>query len=118
MIKAKASKLGVRAAGLAGAAVPVPAVGLAMNIATTVAKLGIKVTLDKLLTRTAMEVHWRSYQELVIGRKHGPCGPASSMFFEIFTKRGATRIFGKYDTETLIREPAGWMALEDKLKMM
>jgi hypothetical protein len=118
MIKAKAAKLGVRGAGLAGAAIPVPAVGLTVNIASTVAKLGIKLTLGKLLTRTAMEVHWRAYQELVIGRSHGPCGPASAMFFEIFTKRGATRIFGKYDTETLIREPGGWMALEDKLKLI
>lgn len=118
MIKAKAAKMGVRGAGLAGASIPIPAVGLTVNIATTVAKLGIKVTLGKLLTRTAMEVHWRAYQELVIGRSQKPCGPASAMFFEIFTKRGFTRIFGKYDTVALIREPGGWMALEDKLKLI
>lgn len=125
MIKAKAAKMTVRGAGLAGAAIPIPAVGLATGVATTVAKLGIKVTLSKLVARTAMEVHWRAYQELVIsgaitrGRsKGGPVGPASAMFYEIFTKRSFTRLFGKYDTETFIREPGGWMALNDKLMLM
>lgn len=118
MIKAKAAKLTVRGTGLAGASIPIPAVGLGVSIGTTVAKLGIKVTLGKLLTRTAMEVHWRAYQELVIARSDIACGPASAMFFEIFTKRGVTRIFGKYDTTSLIREPGGWMALEDKLKLI
>ena len=125
MIKAKGSKLGVRGAGLVGASVPVPAVGLGVSIATTVAKLGIKVTLGKLIMRTSMEVHWRAYQETNLGRSaagggvsKGPVGPASAMFYEIFTKRGATRIFGKYDTEQLIREPGGWMALNDKLMVM
>lgn len=126
IMKAKAAKLGVRGAGLVGASIPIPAVGLTTNIATTVAKLGIKVTLTKLVARTSMEVHWRAYQELVIsgaitrgrGGKGGPVGPASAMFYEIFTKRSFTRIFGKYDTETFIREPGGWMALNDKLMLM
>lgn len=122
MMKAKMAKLGVRGAGLAGSSIPIPAVGLATNIATTVAKLGIKVTLSKLIARTAMEVHWRAYQETVIagafGAKSGPVGPASAMFYEIFTKRSFTRIFGKYDTQTFIREPGGWMALNDKLMLM
>jgi len=125
MILAKGMKLGVRGAGLAGAAIPIPAVGLATNIATTVAKLGIKVTLSKLIMRVSMEVHWRAYQEIVMagglgvrGAKGGPAGPASAMFYEVFTKRSFTRIFGKYDTETFIREPGGWMALNDKLMLM
>ena len=123
MMAAKSAKMGVRVAGLAGAAIPVPAVSLGTGIATAIAKLGIKLTLGKLIARTAMEVHWRSKQELVLGRgiggiKSGACGPASAMFYEVFTKRGATRIFGKYDTEQLISEPGGWMALNDKLMLM
>lgn len=123
IIAAKAAKMGIRVAGLAGAAIPVPGVSLGTGIATTIAKLGIKLTLGKLIARTAMEVHWRSKQELVLGRgiggiKSGACGPASAMFYEIFTKRGVTRIFGKYDTETLINEPGGWIALNDKLMLM
>lgn len=124
MLKAKVAKIGVRGVGLAGAAIPIPAVGLATSVATTVAKLGIKVTLSKLVARTAMEVHWRAYQETVISgaltRKaaNGPVGPASAMFYEIFTKRSFTRIFGKHDTAALIKEPGGWMALNDKLMLM
>ena len=122
MLKAKVAKIGVRGVGLAGAAIPIPAVGLATSVATTVAKLGIKVTLSKLVARTAMEVHWRAYQETVIagafGARNGPVGPASAMFYEIFTKRSFTRIFGKHDTAALIKEPAGWMALNDKLMLM
>ena len=123
IIAAKSAKMGIRVAGLAGAAIPVPAVSLATGIGTAVAKLGIKLTLGKLIARTSMELHWRSKQELVLGRgiggiKSGACGPASAIFYEIFTKRGATRIFGKYDTEALINEPGGWLALNDKLMLM
>jgi len=79
-------------------------------------------TLSKLVARTAMEVHWRAYQETVISSvlssRAGPVGPASAMFYEIFTKRSFTRIFGKHDTAALIREPGGWMALNDKLMLM
>jgi len=53
------------------------------------------------------------------GRLQGPeAGPASSVIWEIFTKRGATRLLGKYDVAALIREPAGWMALADKLLLI
>lgn len=49
----------------------------------------------------------------------GPdAGPASSIIWEIFTKRGATRLLGKYDVAALIREPAGWMAIADKLLLI
>jgi hypothetical protein len=123
LIYAKSAKAGVRSAGLAGSAIPVPGVSLGAGVVTTLAKLGIKLTLGKLIARTAMEVHWRSYQELILGRgiggkASGACGPASAMMYEIFTKRGATRVFGKHDTEKLIREPGGWIALNDKLMLM
>lgn len=123
MIAAKSAKTGVRAAGLVGASIPLPAASLATGIATTIAKLGIKLTVGKLIARTSMEVHWRSYQELILGRgiggqAAGPCGPASAMFYEVFTKRSFTRIFGMHETEKLIREPGGWIALNDKLMLM
>ena len=131
MMTAKTAKMGVRTAGLAGSAIPIPGFGMGSVVATAIAKLGIRLTLSKLVARTAMEVHWRAKQETEIGRfvggnrflsaknkKSGPCGPASAMFYEVFTKRGFTRIFGKYDTAQLIAEPGGWMALNDKLMLM
>lgn len=49
----------------------------------------------------------------------GPdAGPASAIVWEIFTKRGATRVLGAYDVAALVREPAGWMALGDKLMLI
>ncbi len=45
-------------------------------------------------------------------------GPASAIFWEIFTKRGATMVFGSYDVAALVREPAGWLALADKLMLI
>lgn len=123
IMKAKGAKVTVRGTGLAAASIPVPALGLAVGIGTTIAKLGIKLSLGKLVARTAMEIHWRAYQEQVIsggigGGSTGAVGPASAMFTEIFTRRGATRIFGKYDIDRFIREPGGWMALNDKLMLI
>lgn len=118
-VKAKAAKVGIRGASVAGAAVPIPGFSLGVSAATTIAKLGIKLKLGNLLARTALEVHWRAYQEVVIGRStNKPVGPASAIFYEIFTKRSATKLFGNYDVNKLIREPAGWYALRDKLTLM
>ena len=102
---------------------PVPAFGLGVGIATTIAKLGIRLTLGKLVARTSMELHWRAYQEQAISgfigqSSQGAVGPASSMVREIFKRRGLTRIFGKYDSDRFIREPGGWMALNDKLMLI
>jgi hypothetical protein len=47
-----------------------------------------------------------------------PQGPAGAIMYEIFTKRGFTRVFGKYDTAAIMREPSGWLALNDKLMLM
>ena len=52
-------------------------------------------------------------------RVTGPeAGPASAIFWEIFTRRGATRMLGAYDVAALVRKPAGWMALGDKLMLI
>ena len=40
------------------------------------------------------------------------------MLYEIFARRGATRVFGKYDVDKIIKEPAGWMAVSDKLLLI
>lgn len=118
IVKAKAAKAAVRTAGLAASAIPVPALGLGLSAGTAVAKLGIRISLYTLMRRTALDIHWRAFQEIQVARKAGPVGPASSIFYEIFTRRGVTRLFGKHDTESLIREPCGWEALADKLLMM
>jgi len=123
LIKMKALKAGIRGTQLAGAAIPVGAVGIATGIASSVAKFGVKLTMTKVCLTTASEIHWRAYQEQAISGGlgiggSGAVGPASKIMYEIFARRGATRIFGKYDVDKLIKEPGGWMALNDKLMLI
>jgi len=122
-IRAKQLKAMVRTTNLASAVIPVPASQIATGAISAIAKMGIKLTIGKLIARTAMEIHWRARVEgtlggLFGGGSKGPQGPAGAIMHEIFTRRGATRIFGKYDTDGIIREPGGWLALNDKLMLM
>lgn len=58
-------------------------------------------------------------RKTILGKPGGAgAGPASGIVWEIFTKRGATRAFGHYDIQALVKEPAGWMALADKLLLI
>ena len=122
MVKMKALKAGVRGSQLAGAAIPVGAVGIATGVAAAVAKICVHLTHTKVCAITAADIHWRAYQEQAISGglfgKRGKVGPASNMMYEMFCKRGATRIFGKYDVDQIIKEPTGWMCLHDKLMLI
>lgn len=40
------------------------------------------------------------------------------MLYETFSRRDATRIFGKHDADKLIKDPTGWLALNDKLTLI
>ena len=67
---------------------------------------------------TAMAVHWRAFQETTFGSRYGRPGPAMDLMNELFTRR-VHRVFGgSYDVKALIREPAGWVALNDKLMLI
>ena len=122
LIKMKALKAGVRGTQLVGASIPVGAVGIATGLGAAAAKLGIKFTLTNACLIAAVDIHWRAYQEQAISGgllgKTGKVGPASNMLYEIFSRRGVTRIFGKYDVDKIIHEPSGWMAVSDKLLLI
>ena len=122
LVRMKALKIGVRGAQLAGAAIPVGAVGIAAGLAAAAVKLGVTLTHTKACAITSANIHWRAYQEqaISVGRfgSGGKIGPASNMMYEIFCRRGATRIFGKYDVDRIIKEPTGWMCLNDKLLLI
>lgn len=117
----KTAKAGLRAGSLVGGLVPGAA--LPAGIVTTVAKLGIKITMTTACLNTAAAIHWRAYQEqqlsggLGLGTG-GKIGPASRIYWEIFTRRGFTRLFGKYDIDAMVKEPGGWLALHDKLMLL
>jgi len=124
LIKMKAIKMTVRGASLVGSAIPIPAVGITTGVVAAAVNAGGKLTMSKACTATALELHWRAWQEqfmstAVLGKGGGKnVGPASAMVYELFTKRGMTRILGKYDVDRLIKEPAGWNAINDKLMLI
>ena len=121
VMAAKTAKASIRGTQLAGAVIPFAS--LPASIATAVAKAGVKLTMTNLCYMTAANIHWRAYQEQAIsgglgGGTGGGVGPASKIYWEIFQRRGATRIFGQYDTAALVSEPCGWRALGDKLLLI
>ena len=121
---AKGFKVGIRGTQLAGAAIPIGAVGIATSVVATLAKMGVKLTYGTVINRVAMELHWRANVEMRLSTIGGGSatkmanGPASAVMFEIFRKRGFTRFFGQYDVPALISESGGWWALRDKLLLM
>lgn len=123
LVRVKSLKATTRGAQLVGACIPIPAAGAAVGVFGAAMKLGIKLDLTKVCLGTAAEIHWRAFLEQkisghVTGSKGGPVGPASRIFHEIFTRRGLTRVFGKYQIDALIQEPCGWMALNDKIMLI
>ncbi len=122
LMKMKAFKAGIRGTQFAGAAIPIGAIGITTGVIAAGVKLGVKLTQTKACLATASALHWRAYQEQAISGgllgKRGQVGPASKILYEIFEKRGATRIFGKYEVDKIIKEPSGWMCVNDKLMLI
>lgn len=117
----KAIKAATRGGQLIGGLIP--GGSIPTTVAATVAKSGVKLTYTNVVYTTAAAIHWRAFQEQAIsgGRgmgTGGAIGPGSEIFWEIFTKRGLTRLLGNYDIAGLVREPAGWEALADKLLLI
>lgn len=117
VLTAKSMKAAIRGGSLVGAVIP--AASLGAGIAAAVAKAGVQLTMTKVISATAAAIHWRAFQEQIIsGGRGSTVGPASQIYWEIFTRRGLTRVFGSYDIPGLIREPAGWLPLKEKLLLM
>jgi hypothetical protein len=118
MIRCKQMKIGIRGTQFVGAAIPVGATGPVTGIIAAAGKIGVNLTYSKLSAAASAEMHWRAYQEQAISGGGVNVGPATRMLYELFAKRGFTRIFGKYDVNQIIREPTGWLAINDKLMLM
>lgn len=124
VVKVKTVKLTVRTTSLVGACIPIPAAGITTGLIAAAVAAGGKITLSKACAATAIELHWRAKQEQFMSGKvlgaatGGSVGPASRIVWELFTKRGITRILGAYDIAAIVNEPAGWMAINDKLLLI
>lgn len=89
--------------------------------ATLIQKIAGK-TLGGACSMAAMEIHWRAYREQsVLGAQRGVgagTGPATRIIAEVFNRRQYRVLGGQYNYHALIREPAGWQALNDKLMLL
>jgi hypothetical protein len=91
----------------------VPFVGTAINMVATASSLSFRIAHAEAAGMLSIDLHAHAFQELANGQR----GPATEIFEELLTRRGAYRLAGGYDIEGLIAEPAGWQALSNKLIM-
>ena len=70
---------------------------------------------DRDLIQVAIALHYLAYKEQTTGS--GMQKPATMVFNEVFTQRGFSRVIHKYNSDALISEPCGWLALADKLSL-
>lgn len=135
LVDFKLAKTAAKTADLAGSMNSV--VGIFTTFASVAIKLGMKINMDHVAKRIAAELHWRAYQETVVGagiaamfkkrtgqtsaHATGAQGPASDILYELFAQRGGswvTKLICKYEVDDYIREPVGWEAVADKLKLI
>jgi hypothetical protein len=128
ILKMKTYKSGTRLLQLSARVVPVPIASQTINIAAIAASVGHRIGYAELCYVTALEIHRRAFHEQRARNQPeraaaiGP-EPASEIMREIFEQRTLTRLIhliphvNRYQVEALIREPAGWMALADKLML-
>jgi hypothetical protein len=109
-LKAKSMKAVSRGVEMATACIPGGeiAASIGLSAANACLKLCKVVTLHKAIDRMAQQVHFQAR-----------CGgqSAKELMQEIFTRRGVM-VLCQYDVPALIEEPAGWMALSDKLQLI
>lgn len=124
----KYAKIGKQSISLASAALPYapPGTDTALQLAgdaltgagAGAAVGGMAAATMLPVRRVAIELHWRAYREQVLARSGGGVGPASAILTELFTKQTASRLLGAHETDALIKELAGWMAIEDKISLL
>ncbi|EDM1757196.1 hypothetical protein AH553_18785 [Salmonella enterica subsp. diarizonae] len=125
LITMKNLKLAVRGGQVSVAVLSaVPVLSTALSIIgsslSSAAKLGINLKYSNVCRYTAMDLHWRAMQETILletfSRGKDDSGPARTILFELFERKGLTGfVWGKHHVDQLIKEPAGWMAIADKL---
>jgi hypothetical protein len=127
LLALKMAKLGHKTIAIVAASIPYlpPGTSTALEalaklptIAGVGESIGVAVAGGAVIRRIAIELHWRAYREQVLARSGGAVGPASAILVELFTKRTQSRLLGKHDIDALIKEPAGWMAINDKIALL
>ena len=118
LLKMKAIKAGARGGALAADLIPV---ALASGLVGAGAAIGGAIAVKRqknLVLQTAVQLHWRAFQELQLTAITGGNGPAMRMVRELF---GQTIRRGEVDwskADSYIKEPSGWMVIQDKLNLI
>lgn len=118
LLRMKTLKLSVRSTQLAGDCVNALTGALCGLGATVTGKTVVKA-MDRLTTKTALELHWRAYQEqAILGSIGKGSGPASNMMKELLTRRAHVWLGGQYDWKRVVKEPTGWLVIHDKINLL
>ena len=131
LTKAKSARAAINGASTAASLVPFPLAGAALGLAAGIGAAAVKSTLTHACYMTAIQIHWRAFVEQKLsGSRHifgkgratgGGVGPASELYWEIFTRRGFTGTWlggGQDDIAGMSGEPGGWYPLAEKLLEM
>jgi hypothetical protein len=123
IIRIKSIKLAARTVSLAAAVIPFAPAQTAGGVLGAVIGQGVKLTTGQAYQLCAMEIHWQAFREQAVsgGKKLGTggnVGPASQIVWELFNRRSYGRLLGKYDVGTIVSEPAGFMAIADKIMLL
>ncbi|MES2771390.1 MAG: hypothetical protein V4623_05335 [Pseudomonadota bacterium] len=92
------------------------AFGIASSLGANLLQRGIRLKYAHVCLMTAISLHWRAFQEQAISQHAS--GPATRILNELFVRRGMTRFAGQHNVQAFIREPAGWLAVNDKLTLV
>ena len=57
---AKAAKAGIRGTKLVGAAIPIGALGMAINVIANLGRVGVQMNCGTVVNMVAMKLHWRA----------------------------------------------------------
>ena len=72
----------------------------------------------EIAAQTALLLHWRAFQEYQLTKVFGGDGPAMRIVRELFAQaiRSGEPNYCKVDA--IINEPAGWVAIKDKINLI
>lgn len=124
-IKMKQIKMSRRGINTAVSAIPVASIvsdidnyiTTGLTVANTIENVATPRALGQACYAAAAGLHWLAFDEHRYTLRQSS-SQASRMIWELFQQRSLTRLFTqKYDVMGIVREPAGWLAVGDKLTM-
>lgn len=125
VIRMKQIKMSRRGINTAVSAIPVGSIignidnmiTMGVNIGASFEGVATPMGVGQACYAAAAGLHWMAFDEHRFTLRQSD-SQATRMIYELFQQRGLTRLFTrKYDVMGIIREPAGWLAIGDKLLM-